>query len=93
MPRVIRLDVSNLEPPQPMQVITQALAKLNAGEILRVSHRRKPVPLFELIQQEYSYFHTELNEEEHLIFFWKIDDEYIQDEIGRFTHADDWTQL
>ena len=42
----VTLDVSELEPPQPMTEILLALSELQAGQCLRVQHRREPFPLY-----------------------------------------------
>lgn len=42
----ITLDVSELEPPQPMTEILLALSELRTNQCLKVKHRREPVPLY-----------------------------------------------
>jgi len=44
------LDVSQLEPPEPMTAILDALEVLQAGDFLHVYHRREPFPLYKLLQ-------------------------------------------
>jgi uncharacterized protein (DUF2249 family) len=44
------LDVSQLEPPEPMTAILDALEKLPSGHFLYVYHRREPFPLYKLLQ-------------------------------------------
>jgi hypothetical protein len=43
---VVRLDVSDLEPPEPMVRILEAAARLGANQTLLVEHRRRPVFLY-----------------------------------------------
>lgn len=74
MVKVIKLDVSELEPPQPMRVICQKLEDMPQGTILHVFHRRKPVPLFELLQERYNYRHIEQSENRHDIYIWDKQD-------------------
>jgi len=50
MPR-IDLDVSNLEPCEPMERILLGAENLKTGDWLRVVHRREPNPLFPLLQK------------------------------------------
>lgn len=71
---VIQLDVSQLEPPLPMREICQKLDTLEAGKVLYVTHRRKPVPLFEMLEDKYMYLHQEIGADEHHIWFWLGDD-------------------
>ncbi len=75
MSAVIELDVSTLEPPQPMHEICQALVELSNGQVLHVTHRRKPVPLFEMLDNKYRYRHKEIEEGCHHIWFWHIGDD------------------
>ena len=46
----ITLDVSALEPPQPMTEILLAMAQLQKQQYLIVIHRREPFPLFEKLE-------------------------------------------
>jgi uncharacterized protein (DUF2249 family) len=75
---VIRLDVSTLEPPQPMRVISQALTSLTAGEVVYVIHRRKPVPFFDMLEARYCYRHLQTGEQQHHIWFWLTGDSEAQ---------------
>ena len=51
------VDVSELEPPEPMTVILTALARLEAKHYLLVKHRRQPFPLYEkLLEQGWAYY-------------------------------------
>lgn len=71
----VYIDVSELEPPQPMTVILEALNKLPKGHFLVVNHRRKPVPLFSLLaEQDYCWRHQLEAEEKHCIFIWHKQD-------------------
>jgi hypothetical protein len=43
------VDVSELEPPRPMEVALAQLRGLAPGEHLVLAHRREPVPLYALL--------------------------------------------
>lgn len=73
--QVTQLDVSELEPPQPMHQITAALQKLSAGNVLAVKHRRKPVPLFEMIAGRFEYLCDEITTSHFQIYFWQVKDD------------------
>lgn len=45
------LDVSGLEPPEPLERVLDALDSLATGERLRVRHRREPFPLYAFLRQ------------------------------------------
>ena len=52
MPATVRcLDVSGLEPCEPLERTLAAAADLAPGELLRVLHRREPLPLFPLLEK------------------------------------------
>jgi len=72
--QVTQLDVSELEPPQPMHVITAALQRLALGEVLAVKHRRKPVPLFEMLTGRFEYLCQEITPSHFQLYFWQLED-------------------
>ena len=45
------LDVSDLEPPEPLERILDALDQLGNGDWLHVRHRREPFPLYGFLQR------------------------------------------
>lgn len=45
------VDVSGLEPPQPMQVALEQLRTLGAEDYLVLQHRREPIPLYAMLGQ------------------------------------------
>jgi len=45
------LDVSTLEPCEPLTRILKALEELNEGEYLHVLHRMEPQPLYRILEQ------------------------------------------
>ncbi len=49
--RTLALDVSGLEPPEPMVRILQEIQGLKEGETLEVSHHRDPVPLYAQLEE------------------------------------------
>ncbi|MCA8976686.1 MAG: DUF2249 domain-containing protein [Planctomycetes bacterium] len=44
-----RIDVSELEPPQPMTVVLEALQALAEDEYVVLAHRREPFPLYAML--------------------------------------------
>lgn len=59
----IAIDVSQLEAPEPMRVILQALATLTADQELVVSHRKEPFPLYpKIIELGFTYHVTKPDE-------------------------------
>ena len=68
---VIHIDVSELEPPEPMDRILARLRQLQAGQLLRVRHRREPFPLYPMLEQAgYEYCCIPIGTEVFLIYIW-----------------------
>jgi uncharacterized protein (DUF2249 family) len=66
------IDVSDLEPPEPLERILDALADLPEGDYLRVLHHREPVPLYRMLQaMRYRWFTRESGEAGYEIFIWE----------------------
>ena len=56
LPREHRIDVCNLEPPEPFERVMQGLDLLRDGDRLRVVIDRRPVPLFRVLERNgYAY--------------------------------------
>lgn len=67
--KFINVDVSALEPPEPMTVILTHLAKLARRECLLIKHRRQPFPLYEkLIEAGFSY-HCDVHEQDDISLY------------------------
>lgn len=45
------LDVSQLEPPEPMERVLDTLADMPAGDRLLLQHRRQPFPLYDILRR------------------------------------------
>lgn len=68
-----RIDVSALEPPEPLERILDSLADLPSGQWLRVRHRRDPVPLYRMLKDMGYLWYTERLSPEHFeILIWPV---------------------
>lgn len=68
------IDVSQLEPPEPMERIMDALADLPESAWLRVRHRRDPVPLYRLLRNMgYAWDTRCVNPGQYEILIWPQD--------------------
>ena len=68
---IIPIDVSELEPPEPMEQILARLRQLQAAQLLRVRHRREPVPLYPMLEQAgYEHCCIPIGTEAFLIYIW-----------------------
>ncbi|NCA88629.1 MAG: DUF2249 domain-containing protein [Gammaproteobacteria bacterium] len=68
------LDVSDLEPPEPLERILDALMELRPGERLVVRHRRLPYPLFDLLRRMGHRYEAAGEEGGYHILIWPIDE-------------------
>lgn len=65
------LDVSGLEPPEPLEQILDALADLPQGDWLRIKHRRDPVPLYSMLaKMDYQWETHHLGPDDFEILIW-----------------------
>ena len=82
----IRLDVSDLEPCEPLERSLSALAALKPGEWLRILHRREPFPLYDILQKQAFCWETKSgNNSAFEIIIWRCDDTIARTDIQRLT--------
>ncbi len=77
------LNVSELEPPGPMEKILEAIETLTPGHYLRILHSREPFPLYTLLD-EYGYRHCIREGKQTLfeIFVWRKNDDIAKKAVG-----------
>ena len=67
------LDVSDLEPPEPLERILDALDELGTGDWLHVRHRREPFPLYGFLQRLGNAWQTErTGDAAYEILIWPV---------------------
>lgn len=72
------LDVSSLEPPDPLVRALAAVETLQPGQYLRMLHRREPCLLFpHLDQQGFSYIMREGRTAACEVLIWRAEDEQV----------------
>lgn len=65
------LDVSDLEPPEPLERILDALDQLGTGDWLHVRHRREPFPLYGFLRRlGYAWQTERAGEAAFIILIW-----------------------
>lgn len=73
--RELRIDVSDLEPPEPLEQVLLALDELGDGEFLHMLHRREPLLLYpELRRRGFSYLTSFDRDHECEVFIWRDGD-------------------
>jgi len=66
------LDVSTLEPCEPLNRILEALEELNQGECLHVLHRMEPQPLYRILEQQNFAWHLKRGAKAPIeLFIWQ----------------------
>ncbi|MCW8885514.1 MAG: DUF2249 domain-containing protein [Motiliproteus sp.] len=81
MQRFVSLDVSELEPPEPMEEIFEQLRDLQSGAALKVFHRREPLPIYPMLDKMgYSHCSQRLQRNKFVIYIWPTVDK----QLGEF---------
>lgn len=66
------LDVRDLEPPEPMERVLDALPELVEGERLCMIHRREPYPLYPILRRDGYRYETSLTPDgDYQIIIWR----------------------
>lgn len=52
MPADLLLDTRDLEPPEPLEQVLEALSRLEKGQRIRMLNRREPYPLYTILTRE-----------------------------------------
>ena len=50
MLKELLINVSEDEPPKPFEAVTELIDQMQAGEYIRMLHRKKPLPLIQMLQ-------------------------------------------
>ena len=75
MPDEFLLDVSELEPPEPLEQTLEAADKLKPGQYLRMLHRRTPCILYgNLDDNNFKYFQRKGSTTAVEVFIWREND-------------------
>ncbi len=75
IPAEVQIDVSGLEPPEPMVRVLEALDLLESGGRLRVLIDRQPVPLYQVLQRNgYSHLTSARDDGLYEVLIWIIGD-------------------
>lgn len=72
---VITVDCRELEPPEPMVVVLEAVDKLRKTEVLKMLHRQAPRLLFPLLEERGLLTHLESFEDGSIeLWIWQEDE-------------------
>lgn len=79
MDNEIRLDVSHLEPCEPLERALEAVEGLMPGQYICMQHRCEPFPLYNILDQRgFKYFCRQGEDTPFEIFIWKRGDQATQ---------------
>ena len=71
----IQLDVSELEPCEPLELTLNAVSTLQTGDWIRVYHRREPFPLYTLLKEQGFCWETQSGQHHCFeILIWRCSD-------------------
>lgn len=77
-----RLDVSMLEPCEPLERTLETISTLLPGDYLRVMHRREPMLLYPLLDKAgFEWLCNEQGEDRYTILIWRRGDKVARAEI------------
>ncbi|MCG8426277.1 MAG: DUF2249 domain-containing protein [Chromatiales bacterium] len=78
----ITLDVSELEPCEPLEQTLSAIDQLQPGDFLHVFHRREPLLLFPLLEKKGVGWHCrEGGPAGYEIYIWMADDAVAEQQV------------
>jgi hypothetical protein len=76
MPDEVLLDVSDLEPPEPLVLTLEAAEQLEPGQYVRMLHRREPCMLYgNLDDNHFKYFQRKGATSAVEVFIWRENDD------------------
>jgi uncharacterized protein (DUF2249 family) len=71
-----KLDVSMLEPCEPLERTLEAVQQLSSGDFLHVMHRREPHLLYPLLEKSGFVWHcVEERSDQYAIYIWRESDQ------------------
>jgi len=77
------LDVSMLEPCQPLEQSLEAVRTLVAGDFLKITHRREPTPLFPMLEQMgFSWRSRQTGSAQYEILIWRSSDKVAESQVN-----------
>lgn len=75
MPGEVLLDVSDLEPPEPLVLTLEAAEQLEPGQYIRMLHRREPCMLYgNLDDNHFKYYQRKGETSAVEVFIWREND-------------------
>jgi hypothetical protein len=75
MPGEVLLDVSDLEPPEPLVLTLEAAEQLEPGQYIRMLHRREPCMLYGNLDENHFKYHQRKGTTSAVeVFIWREND-------------------
>ncbi len=70
----IIIDVSELPPPKPMEIVLESLDRLIPGQYIKMIHRMQPHPLYNILLDSGYRYKVDTSEALINIYIWKASD-------------------
>jgi len=82
MDNEITLDVSELQPPLPMEMALDAIDKLDHGQYIKMIHRMQPHPLYTILFENGYKYKVSINDDLFEIYIWKAIDKAAEQQVN-----------
>jgi len=82
MDNEITLDVSELQPPLPMEMALDAIDKLDHGQYIKMIHRMQPHPLYTILFENGYKYKVNINDDLFEIYIWKAIDKAAEQQVN-----------
>ena len=70
-----RVDVSDLEPPEPLERVLEAVERLARGDFVRMLHRREPMLLYPILaERDFAWSTRRGTRSEFEVLIWRSGD-------------------
>ena len=93
LPQEVLLVTSELQPPEPLVLTIEAAEQLQAGQYVRMLHRREPCMLYNDLGDSFSHYQRDGFTSAIEVFIWRKDDNSadnaVQAIVGRIESSDE----
>lgn len=77
----IELDVSDMQPPKPMELVLEAMDELHDCQYIKMIHRMEPHPLYNVLLDNGFRYKVETNNGLFNIYIWKASDKVAAESV------------
>lgn len=77
----IILNTCEMQPPQPMELVMEALGKLSPGQYIKMIHRMEPHPLYNILLDNGYRYKVDTSTGLFNIYIWKSTDKIAGEQV------------